>query len=122
LAKALASAASAVIVGVSEALLLDRESLMGTTVSALSRGKVVSGELLMPIPAAMNPPSPPAIEEVLAVSCASRSVWSERFRELLGGFRTGDVHDIVMLLVVLLVATLGAVVRHKTDSRMRANA
>lgn len=75
MAELLASDVAAVIVGVLVKLLFASESLVETiAAAAVSSGLVVSDELLMPIPAAINPPSPPATEDVLVVRSTSKSV------------------------------------------------
>jgi hypothetical protein len=53
-------------------LLFDRAVAVETVIVVVSPGVVVSVESVMPIPAAMNAPSPPAMEELLKVG--SRSI------------------------------------------------
>jgi hypothetical protein len=71
LARLLVSAVDRVVMGVSAMLSFDRAVAVETVIVVVSPGVVVSVESAMPIPAAMNAPSPPAMEELLKVGSRS---------------------------------------------------
>jgi hypothetical protein len=79
----------------------------------------MSVELVMPIPAAMNAPSPPATEELLKVGSVSIRARVETFFSPLKASIPDDLHTVVLLLVELLSAVVGVAMRHRTRTRRR---
>lgn len=109
-----------VIVGVSVILLFSGESIEETDMVAVSPYVVVSVfvELVMPIPAATNPPIPLAMEVLLKTGSVFTFV---RVEALISPLEPLTPDDVVLLLFVLPSAEHGVVMRHKTRTRRPAN-
>jgi cell division protein FtsL len=105
--------------GVSAMLSFDRAVAVETVIVVVSPGVVVSVESAMPIPAAMNAPSPPAMEELLKVGSRSMLTWVEESISPLETSISDNLHAVVLLLVVLLSAVPGVAMRHRTRTRRR---
>jgi hypothetical protein len=111
------SAVDRVVMGVSAMLLFDRAVAVETVIVVISPGVVVSVESVMPIPAAMNAPSPPAMEELLKVGSASAPACVEKSISPLETSTSDDLH--VVLAVVLLSAVHGMAMRQRARTRRR---
>jgi hypothetical protein len=121
LAKVLVSAAAGVIVGVPVMLSFSRESIVDTEIATVSSPMAVSVELVMPIPAAMKPPSPPAMVKLLGVENISMLRVVEELMPPPEPSIWGDFHRVVLLLVVLMSAELGVATRHRTRNQKHAD-
>jgi hypothetical protein len=109
-----------VIVGVSVILLFSGESIEETDMVAVSPYVVVSVfvELVMPIPAATNPPIPLAMEVLLETGSVFTFV---RVEALISPLEPLTPDDVVLLLFVLPSAEHGVATRHRTRTRRPAN-
>jgi hypothetical protein len=109
-----------VIVGVSVILLFSGESIEETDMVAVSPYVVVSVfvELVMPIPAATNPPIPLAMEVLLETGSVFTFV---RVEALISPLEPLTPDDVVLLLFVLPSAEHGVAMRHRTRTRRPAN-
>ena len=107
-----------VIVGVSVILLFSGESIEETDMVAVSPYVVVSVfvELVMPIPAATNPPIPLAMEVLLKTGSVFTFV---RVEALISPLEPLTPDDVVLLLFVLPSAEHGVAMRHRSKPSNR---
>jgi hypothetical protein len=117
----LVNAIDEVVVGFPAMLSFSCESIVDTDIVAVSPSMAVSVEPVMPIPAAMKSPSPPAVEEALKVGITSMLRGVEELIPPPEPSTPDDLHAVVLMLVVLLNAVRCVATRHRARTKKHAD-